>query len=289
MIEYLGMILAMSGIFGILTMSLDLMVGYTGIPNLGQAAFALIGGYASALLGQHFGLPPWLTIWLGGATAAGACMIVAYPTIKLEGDYLALATLGFALIAEQVANNWVGLTRGPMGLPGLLEIKLPGLSTTASGPVIIWAMVGLSYFLLSRVVESPFGRVLRGIREDSLIIETLGKNVEDFKLKVFVLGSFLAGLAGALYAHYVQFMDPTTFSVMESVTILLMAILGGLGNLRGALLGAVCLTIIPEGLRFLPMPMEAADYLRRMIFGGLLIILIYFRPQGLAGRFRWDK
>ncbi len=287
--EYLLHILVITGIYVILTLSLNLIVGYTGLPALGHAAFFAMGAYASSLLALNLGLSPWLGLPAGAVCAALLGVVIAVPALRLKGDYLALATFGAGVIVYSIAKNWVSLTRGPMGLPGI-----PGFSVFGFGLSEIWAylilvtlFVILTYFVMGRVVDSPFGRILRGIREDEIATQTMGKDVNRHKVQVFVIGAFFAGIAGSLYAHYITFIDPSSFTVMESITILLMVVFGGMGNLTGSFVGAAVLVIFPEMLRFLGMPSSVAAPLRQMIYGLLLIVLMLKRPQGILGRYRF--
>jgi len=291
--EYFLHILVIVGIYAILAMSLDVIVGYTGIPSLGHAAFSLIGAYTSSLLALNLGVSPWLGLLAGGILASIAGVIVTFPALRLKGDYLALATFGFSIIAYSVAKNWVGLTRGPMGLPGIpqFEIKLLGISFSLSKVwqylILVIVIAVVTYLLLSMLLRRPFGRVLKSIREDEIASQTLGKDTPLFKLKVFMVGGFFAGIAGALYAHYITFIDPSSFTVMESITILLMVIFGGMGTLKGAVIGAFLLIVIPESLRFVGLPSSIAAPIRQMLYGLILVILMVYRPQGIIGRYKW--
>ncbi|MEN9978748.1 MAG: branched-chain amino acid ABC transporter permease [candidate division WOR-3 bacterium] len=287
--EYFLHILVICGIYAILTMSLDIIVGYTGIPALGHAAFSLIGAYTSSLLAMKLGVSPWAGLLAGGILASLAGLLFSYPAVRLRGDYLALATFGFGLIAWNIAKNWVSLTRGPMGIPGIPQFSLFGFPLTAVWHylILVTLFAILTFTLLSTLIQRPFGRVLKSIREDEIAALALGKNTPLFKLKVFMVGGFFAGIAGALYAHYITFIDPSSFTVMESITILLMVIFGGLGTLKGAVIGAFLLIVIPESLRFLGLPSSIAAPLRQMIYGLILVVLMLYRPQGIIGRYQW--
>jgi len=287
--EYLLHILVIAGIYIILTLSLNLIVGYTGLPALGHAAFSCIGAYTSSLLALNMGLSPWLGLLIGACMAAVSGIVIGYPAVKLKGDYLALATFGLGVIIYSIAKNWVSLTRGPMGLPGIPGFSLFGFefSETWSYLLLVIVFVAITIFVIRRIVDSPFGRVLRSIREDEIAAETLGKNTVKHKLMVFVIGAFFAGIAGSLYAHYITFIDPSSFTVMESITILLMVIFGGMGTISGSVVGAVILVVFPELLRFLGMPSSIAAPMRQMIYGLLLVVLMIKRPQGIMGKYQF--
>jgi branched-chain amino acid transport system permease protein len=287
--EYLLHIFVICGIYSILTLSLNLIVGYTGLPSLGHAAFYCIGAYISALLALNLGLSPWIGLAAGACGAALLGLLIGIPSLRLKGDYLALATFGAGLIVYSVAKNWVELTRGPMGLPGIPGFSVLGFSLDSiwSYLILVIGFTLVTVFVLHRLVGGAYGRVLRSIREDEIASETLGKNTAKYKLQVFVVGAFFAGIAGSLYAHYITFIDPSSFTVMESITILLMVIFGGMGNIKGSLVGAVLLVMFPEMLRFLGMPSSIAAPMRQMIYGLLLVVFMIKRPQGLLGTYRF--
>jgi len=287
--EYLLHILIIAGIYIILTLSLNLIVGYTGLPALGHAAFSCIGAYTSSLLALNMGMSPWIGLLIGACVAAFSGVVIGYPAVRLKGDYLALATFGLGVIVYSIAKNWVSLTRGPMGLPGI-----PGFSILGFGLSEIWSylllvsvFVILTIFVIKRIVSSPFGRILKSIREDEIASESLGKDTTKYKLLVFIIGAFFAGIAGSLYAHYITFIDPSSFTVMESITILLMVIFGGMGSISGSVVGAVILVVLPELLRFIGMPSSIAAPMRQMIYGLLLVVLMVKRPQGIMGAYRF--
>ena len=201
--EYLLHILVITGIYMILTLSLNLIVGYTGLPALGHIAFAGVGAYASSLLALNHGVSPWIGLPIGAVLAGVIGLVIGFPSIRLKGDYLALATFGFGIIVYSVAKNWVGLTRGPMGLPGIPKFSVMGfeLQPVWAYLILVAVFVAFTYFVIDRIVDSPFGRVLMSIREDEIASMSIGKNVDKYKLTVFVIGAFFAGIAGSLYAH----------------------------------------------------------------------------------------
>jgi branched-chain amino acid transport system permease protein len=287
--EYLLHIFIIAGIYIILTLSLNLIVGFTGLPALGHAAFSCIGAYTSSLLALNMGVSPWIGLLIGACVAAFSGIIIGYPAVRLKGDYLALATFGLGVIIYSIAKNWISLTRGPMGLPGIPGFSFFGLELSGilSYLFLVLVFVIITIFIINRVVNSPFGRILRSIREDEIASEALGKNIIKHKLVVFIIGAFFAGIAGSLYAHYITFIDPSSFTVMESITILLMVIFGGMGSVSGSVVGAVILVAFPELLRFLGMPSSIAAPMRQMIYGLLLILLMIKRPQGLIGKYKF--
>lgn len=286
---YLLHILVVSGIYIILALSLNLIVGYTGLPALGHVAFSCVGAYTSSLLALKFGISPWVGLFAGAFLGALFGIAIGYPSIRLKGDYFALATFGFGVIIYSIAKNWVSLTRGPMGLPGIPGFSIFGyqLSKIWAYLLLVLIFVIITVFIIHRIVNSPFGRVLKSIREDEIAAKILGKNTTKYKLIAFVIGAIFASIAGSLYAHYITFIDPSSFTVMESITVLLMVIFGGMGSVSGSIVGAVTLVVFPEFLRFLGMPSSIAAPMRQMIYGLLLVILMIKRPQGLIGKYRF--
>jgi branched-chain amino acid transport system permease protein len=287
--EYILHISVITGIYAILALSLNLVIGYTGLPALGHAAFSCVGAYTSALLAINFGISPWLGIWAGAIAAAVLGAIFSFPAIRLKGDYLALATFGFGTIVYAIAKNWASVTRGSLGLPGIPGFAIFGwqLSAVWAYLILVICFTALTYFTLDRIVNSPFGRILKGIREDEIAALAMGKNVDRYKIVVLAIGGFFAGIAGSLYAHYITFIDPSSFTTTESLSILLMVVFGGLGSLPGSLVGAASLVILPEALRFLGMPSSVAAPVRQMIYGCLLVALMLKRPQGILGNYKF--
>jgi len=287
--EYLAHIIIIAGIYTILSLSLNLIVGYTGLAALGHIAFAAVGAYTSSLLALNLGISPWIGLLIGAVFASVLGAMVSYPSLRLKGDYLAIATFGLGVIVYSVAKNWVFLTRGPMGLPGIPSFSLFGLefNNVWIFLCLVLVFVGITYLAIRNITKSPFGRVLTGIREDEIATEAMGKNIVKHKIIVFVVGAFFAGIAGSLYAHYITFIDPSSFTAMESITVLLMVVFGGMASLPGSVIGAAVLVILPELLRFLGMPSSIGAPVRQMIYGLLLIILMIWRPQGLIGKYRF--
>jgi branched-chain amino acid transport system permease protein len=279
-------LLIMSGIYIILALSLNLLLGYAGLFSVGHGAFYGIGAYAAAILATQLGFPFWGEI-LAAACIAGLCgFVIGFPTLRLRGDYLALATFGFAVIIYSVFNNWYDLTRGPLGIRGIPKVVLFSVPLTSlwSYTILVGFLVLLTLFCIRRLTRSAFGKVLEAIREDDVAAMAIGKNIARFKVLAFVIAAFFAGIAGVLYAHYVTFIDPSSFLIQESFLIFSMVIFGGMGSLGGSMLGAAILVILPEALRFLGLPSAVAANLRQMIFGGLIVFIINWRPEGLLGK-----
>jgi branched-chain amino acid transport system permease protein len=271
-------------IYGILAISLNLVVGATGLFNLGHAAFYGIGAYTSALLVKA-GVPWLLAVWASMFLAGFIAFLVGIPSLRLVGDYLAVVTMGLGEISRAVFKNWISLTRGPMGLPGIPHASLFGLIEFDSAEKFLALGVIcllLVYIVAERLLSSPFGRVLKGIREDEIAVQALGKNVYRFKMWSLIIGSAMSGLAGSLFAHYITFIDPSSFVMWLTFFIFLIVVLGGLGNNLGAVAVTVVFVALREGLRFVSMPdwLNPAA-LQQLIFGVVLIVATIFVPRGL--------
>jgi branched-chain amino acid transport system permease protein len=280
---YIEHLLILICIYIILSVSLNLIVGFTGILNIGHAAFFGIGAYTSALL-MLSGFP-FIMGFLGGAiVAAFFGLLIGIPSLRLRGDYLAIATLGFGEIIRSLMKNWTSLTRGPLGLPGIPKASFIIPFNTPLTFLILAAIVALiTIAIVSKMVNSPFGRVLRSIREDEIAAQALGKNTSNYKLTALIIGAGFAGIAGSLYAHYITFIDPSTFTLTETILMLCMVVLGGMASIQGSIIGAIIIILIPEPLRFIHMPSHIIAATRQMIYAALLIVLMLYRPQGIIG------
>ncbi len=282
---YLSHLLILIAIYSILAVSLDLAVGFTGLLNMGHVAFYGIGAYASALLALNG--YPFLLAMLGGALlAALSGALLAMPTTKLKGDYLALTTLGFGFIAQSFMKNWTSLTRGPLGLPGIPKPEILGFSFSSNEAYLALAtlLAAITAVTVWKVENSPFGRVLEAVRDNEIAAKSLGKNAFKVKTVALTISGFFAGIAGSLYAHYITFIDPTTFNILEIILLFSIIIIGGLASVKGAIAGTFLLTLLPEPLRFLPIPNSVVGPLRQIIYALILLLVIYFYPKGVFGK-----
>lgn len=279
-------LLIMSGIYIILALSLNLLLGYAGLFSVGHGAFYGIGAYTAAILATKLGFPFWGEILAAACVAGFFGFLIGFPTLRLRGDYLALATFGFAVILYSVFNNWDALTRGPLGIRGIPRVAFLGLEFKDlwSYAILVGIFVFITIFCIRRFTRSAFGKVLEAIREDDIAALAIGKNIARFKVLAFIISAFFAGVAGVLYAHYVTFIDPASFVIQESFLIFSMVIFGGMGSIGGSVLGAAILVILPEALRYLGLPSAIAANMRQMIFGGLIVFIINWRPEGLLGK-----
>jgi branched-chain amino acid transport system permease protein len=275
---YLLQTLTNGWIFGLLALSLTLVAGTVGQISLGHAALLLIGAYASALLSGGLGWSPGLTIPLAGLLTAALGTLVIYPSFRLRGHYVSIATLGIGEIVGLVILNWDSLTRGPIGVTGIAPLSLFGwpLSSARAAYWFTLAVLVVLALLQLRLLRSHLGRTWRAIREDDIAARAYGVHPNRYKAIAFACGGFAAGIGGAIAAHLYSYINYQTFDSQVSILGLTMVILGGLGNVPGAVVGAVALVGLPELFRF------AAEY-RMLIYGAVLLLLVRFRPQGLFG------
>ncbi len=268
----------LAGIYVILAVSLNLIIGFAGQVSLGHAAFYGIGAYASTLTALSWNLP-YPLLALTAMLAGGLCgLALGLPTLRLREDYLAIVTLGFGVIIDLVIRN-LDITGGPDGIVGIPSPEILGLSFR--GPYLYLALVaaGVAFTLLLTylLVNSYHGRALRAIRDHEITAQVMGINSPAYKVAVFALAAALAGLAGSLFAHYIRHINYESFGLHASILIVCMVVLGGMGSILGSVAGAVILTVLPETLR-------GFEAYQDLIYGGLLVALLVWRPQGLLGR-----
>lgn len=287
--SYLLHILIMIGIYIPLALSLNLIVGYGGLLSMCHAAFYGIGAYTTTLLMVNLHVPFYVSLIAGIVLSSVLSILIAYPSLRLKGDYFVLASLGFQIIVFSVLYNWVSLTRGPYGIPGIPRPTFFGLSLDSLWAFLLFTLlfVAISLFIFYKLYRSQYGLILKCIRDDEMATIAMGKDTTFYKIWAFVIGSAFAAISGALYAVYVSFIDPTSFTLDESMFILTLVMVGGAGNLRGPLTGVVFLIILPEALRFLGLPDTIAPNVRQMIYGALIIFLMRKRPQGIWGEYKW--
>jgi branched-chain amino acid transport system permease protein len=275
--------------YALMALGLNVIWGLAGMVNLGLAGFFAIGAYASALLTVRLHAP-MLAGWVAATLIAAACGVaVALITARLKGDYLAIVTLGFAEVIRLAASNEIWLTGGTDGISGISGPWRGTLSPFGFNIVfaaIAWASVAVVAVLLGRLSASPFGRVLRAIREDEMVAAVAGKRVLAFKVQAFAVGAAVLGFAGALYAHYNAFVAPDAFQPLITIYVVLALTAGGTGTMRGAVLGGIVVIALTEGTRFLgallpgltPVRIAAT---REAVIGAALILVLYIRPQGI--------
>jgi branched-chain amino acid transport system permease protein len=284
-IEYLLTVAAIIGIYIILATSYDLVLGYTGMLSIAHGAFFGLGAYATALIMLRAGASFVPALLFGFAFTAGIAALLGIPATRLTGDYLVVASLGFAVIVFTLLLNMTSITRGSQGLPGIPGPDFFGYQFKGSWARTgaIYATVAICGLVLWRLSYSPFGRVLKSIRDNPIAASACGKNVFAYKVTVFSLTAGLAGVAGGLYATYVGFIDPEAFILDTSFLIVMSVVLGGRGTFWGPLVGAIVIWAIPESLRFLDIPPALKGPLNNIIYALILILIVMFRPQGLLG------
>ncbi|MBN2283744.1 MAG: branched-chain amino acid ABC transporter permease [Deltaproteobacteria bacterium] len=288
--DYVLHILILMSIYSIFSISLNLELGYTGLYNFGHVAFFGIGAYTSALL-SIAGYPVTMSMAFGMAVAGVAGALLAVPALRLTGDYFGVATLVFAEMVRLFFLNERWLTKGPMGLPGIPRPSWIGEGVAGMPLYLLFCLVltAVVFLLVRRVTKSPFGRALKVVREDEYVAQALGKNVFVLKIKSVTMGSVLAGLAGALWAHYISFISPGDFTLNETILVLLCVVLGGRGTNWGPVMGAFIVVFFGEAVRFLPIPAEFGRFvapLQGMVYGIVLIAMMLKRPEGLVPEYR---
>ncbi len=276
--NYILDVAVLAGIYIILALALNVVVGFTGLLNLGFVAYYAIGAYSFALLNTRLGLGFWAALPLSVVITTAAGFIFAAPALRLKGDYLALVTLGFGEIVRITLNNWDSFTKGPNGISGIDAPFFFGISlaTLSSFYYLVLFFVVLAVIVIRRVQISKIGRAWIALREDEIAASAMGIQSTRYKLYAVSFGAFWAGLAGCLFAAKMRFISPESFTFMESVLILSMVILGGLGSIAGVIVGAVILVALPEALRDIQM-------YRMLALGAGVVLLMIFRPQGLFG------
>jgi branched-chain amino acid transport system permease protein len=276
--DYYRDVLTLTGMYVVLALGLNLVVGQAGLLNLGYVAFYAVGAYTYAILSTRVGLSFWPGLFVGASASAGFAVLIGLSTLKIRGDYFAIVTLGLGEITRIVLNNWDRLTGGPNGIANIGRPVIGGF--TLSRPLhfyyLILAIAAVTVFAMRRLISSRIGRAWIAIREDEVAAEAMGINTFRLKLLAFVLASAWAGVVGVFFAAKMAFVSPESFTFMESILILCMVVLGGMGSLPGIILGAFLLITLPEIFR------EFQDF-RMLGFGVALVAMMIFRPQGLLG------
>jgi branched-chain amino acid transport system permease protein len=293
---YVLHLVTLAGIYSILALSLNIVAGYAGLLSLCQAAFYGIGAYAVALFTVQTGLNAWLAILLSMMLVAIVAGAFGAAAMRFSPDYFVIATFAFQILTFSLLNNLVSITGGPNGIGGIRPPMMFSLVLSSPGfySIVTLAIAGLVLLICICIENSQYGRILRAMREDEKFLQSLGTRVGLFKVSSFAVSGSLAALAGGMYALYVSYIDPTSFTFAESLTILTMVIIGGLGNAFGAVLGASLFTLLPEVLRFVGLTGVVAGNFRQMLFGLLLVLVVALKPGGLlketvAGSWPWSK
>ncbi|KHE90976.1 MAG: branched-chain amino acid ABC transporter permease [Candidatus Scalindua rubra] len=275
--EYILHLLIFISIYILLSQSLSLTSGYAGLISLAHVGFYGIGAYTAAILSVNYSVPFLVTLPLAMLLSGLIAIIVSTISLRTVDDYFIIITLGIQVVIFSVMNNWQGLTRGPLGIPGIPSIKILGVSFDSKISFLLLSMffVGIVWFLLNNITRSPFGRILIALSEDEIFTKSLGKDVYKAKIISFTISAMFASIAGVLYAHYISYIDPTSFTIHESIFILSIVIIGGMRNLWKVALAAAFLVLLPEVLRFVGMPNDVAANMRQIIYGVILVLVIF--------------
>ena len=275
------------GIYFLAAVGLNLVSGYAGLVSLAQASFFGIGAYSFAVFTQRFEIPFAISITLSMSTAAFLASILSLLCSKQSQDILIMTTFAFQSVMSNIMLNWDRVTNGAVGISGIPGPHLLGYDFTSGLGflVLLLAFASLGILLKYRLVSSPFGMIALAIREDETLTTATGRNVAAKKAVIFGIGAAYGALAGSLYASYITFIDPSTFTVTESVFILAIVILGGAGKLWGPLIGAAVMVTFPEMLRLTGIPGHLVGNLRQIMLGAVIVFLMLTRPQGLIGDF----
>ena len=271
-------------IYVMLGLGLNIVVGLAGLLDLGYVAFYAVGAYSYALLHLHYGLNFWICLPLGAGLAALFGIILGFPVLRLRGDYLAIVTLGFGEIIRLILENWNEFSKGPSGIAEIPRPPIPGveLSLSESSIFLYFLVIVLTLFtifVVNRLRNSRIGRAWIALREDEIACQAMGVNKTATKLTAFALGATWAGMAGVIFAAKTTFINPASFTFLESAIILSIVVLGGMGSIVGVIASALILILLPEYLR-------AFSEYRMLLFGAVLVIMMVFRPQGLVSTVR---
>ena len=279
--EYLISYLTYVLIYTIIVVSLNLSFGFTGLVNLGHMVFFGIGAYTSAILTLH-GMPWYIALPLSGTVAALLGCVIAAIAVRLKGDYFQIVTLGLAFIAIAVSRNWISLTRGALGLPGVSRIITNNLYYMLFLLVLTTLCVTFFYWL----TNSETGKIFQAIRDDEIATAILGKNTYFYKVLSITISTFFAGIAGSLFVHYIQFVDPTIFDLEFFVLILSMLIVGGLASINGSVISVFLLGAAADAMRFIftNISPELIGAMRQMLFMLILILILIYMPRGFFGK-----
>lgn len=289
--NYLYYIILQVLFYIIISSSLNLVAGYTGVLSIAHAAFYGVGAYVAALMALKINCPFIVNLICALLLTALLGLFVGIPSLRIKDESFIIATFAFQIITFSVMNNWISLTSGPMGLPGIPYPVIFGWTVHSQNDFLMIAgFFTVAVFLVCRrIVNSPLGRILKSIREDEPFASAAGKSTAFYKVLIFSISAGMASIAGVLYAHYITFIDPTSFTVMESIFIISIVIIGGAGSLWGPVVGSIVLVSLPELLRFVGLPSAVAANIRQILYGSLLVVFMIWRPRGLVGNYSFYR
>jgi branched-chain amino acid transport system permease protein len=280
-VEYLATIGVLIAIYVILSSSYDLVIGYGGLSSIAHPIFFAIGAYTSGLLAIHSGLWAPVNVILGGVAAMAASVLLAASALRVSGDYLLIASLGFQLGLLQLIKN-LDFTGGPGGLTAIPG-TVTGVGRTPFFLLVSGALAVATVLGIRLLVKGPYGRAINAMRDEELAFTALGRDATSMKVVIFAIGCGIAGIAGGVYAYYFQYISPDQFDVLQSAAILTMVVLGGMGTTLGPVVGAVLLLAIPQAITFLNLPPSIMAPTQGIIFTVLVLLFMFLRPAGIVG------
>jgi len=285
--EYFVYIGTLVAIYATLTISLNLLVGYTGLISIAQAAIYGVGAYVTALIALHLTSDLFVSFLTASIVGVLVSLIVALPSLRLKNEYFLIATMGFQAIIFSLFMN-LDITGGASGLYGIPHPTLFGytIRTNLEKFLLAVALAIVCYVLALRITNAPFGRLLRAVREDQTAVASLGRSVFRIKFSIFVFSAVFAAAAGTIYVYSLTAIDPGAFGLDESIFIITLVIVGGTGSLNGSVLAATVLILLPEAFKFIAVPEAIAPQLRQVLYGLLLVFFTRYRRQGLIGEYR---
>lgn len=289
--EYLLHIAILVGFYALLAIALNLLVGNLGVLALSHGAFCAVGAYAAALCSVRHGAGMIVTLPLSLLIGVVTGGVLVLPATRLRGQALTLITFAFQIVVGSLLYNWADATNGPMGIPGIDRRIVANcvLRSNVAYAALVAVILGFAVRVSYKIATAPFGRLMHSVREDPVFTTAIGKSLTETVCVVFMLSGSMAGIAGGLYAHYMTFIDPSSFTFAESLFVLSAVILGGAGSLWGPVLGAVVLVTLPELLRFVGIPSAAAANIRQILYGLALVACMLWRPQGLIGEYAFGR
>ena len=285
--NYLLHIGVMLGIYGMLALSANLLIGFGGLLTMAQAAFYGLGAYTYALLSLKFGLPFFVTLPAAIALCALAGWLFGHAALRFRNEAFVLATIGFQMIVYVTLYNWTDLTRGPYGISGIPRPSFFGIGIESVPAYFLFTLVLFALVLsfMHLVCGSPFALSLKALRDDEAAAQTLAIYPKGQYIRAMVFSSAVAAVPGVCFASYITYIDPTSFTLSESIFIACILLVGGSGNMKGPMAGVAFMIVLPEALRFVGLPDTVAANLREIIYGVMLVVLMYMKPKGLAGAY----
>jgi len=281
-VEYLYAVVILIGLYIVLASSFNLIIGFGGLVSIAHPIFFALAGYCSAILNLHFGVPIPVAIIAGALFSTAMSFALSLPSLRVSGDYLLIASIGFQLGFVEVIKN-IEMAGAASGLTGIHSLY-GGPNRSLLFALTVLAVAAAVVLLVHRMTSGDYGRAIQAMRDDEEAFTSLGRNAMAIKIAIFAVGSGLAGLAGALYAHHFEFLSPEQFGITQSALILTMVVVGGMGTTAGPVVGALLLIVLPQAITFLNLPPSVMAPLQGMLYTGLVLVFLYVRPAGLVGR-----